>query len=83
MSANTFAKVYATAMATSIDGVRCNGGDPAWMRAHVLHEFLLACFAAGDDPAMLNAAASAAFKARVPVPAGQLGLAMMTPAGSA
>jgi hypothetical protein len=34
---STFAKVYATAMVTSIEAVRCNGGDPGWLRrAHIL-----------------------------------------------
>jgi hypothetical protein len=31
------------------------------------HEFLCACFAAGDDPALINAATTAAFKAHEPV----------------
>jgi hypothetical protein len=66
----TFAKIYATAMAASINAVRCNGGDPAWMRPCVLHKFLLACFAAGNDPALLKATIASAFKARAPANAG-------------
>jgi hypothetical protein len=57
-----FAHTYAQAMASSLESVRCVGGNPEWVRAHIVREFLLACFAAGDDPGRLSVAVTSAFK---------------------
>jgi hypothetical protein len=51
--------------------------------AQVVHELLLVCLAAGDDPARLQAAVTAAFMARAAATAGQTTLAAMVPEGKA
>jgi hypothetical protein len=76
-----FAHTYAQAMASSLESVRCVGGNPEWVRAHIVREFLLACFAAGDSPARLSMACTAAFKT-LAIPQ-QLTLLNMAPGGSA
>jgi hypothetical protein len=83
---STFPKVYVNAIATTIEA-RCNnssnGSDAGLVRAQVVHELLLACLAAGDDPARLQAAATAAFRARAAATGGQMTLAAMVPEGKA
>ena len=83
MSENPFPKVYATSMAASIEALCNNGGDAGLVRAQVVHELLVACLAAGDDPARLQAAVAAAFRAQAATRAGQATLAMMVPEGTA